>query len=361
MTLGLILSIGESFTDLKKHGQDRLIVEQNIKYYLKTFDEILIFSYANESYTLPKKVKLIKNDKNTNRFLYSIIMPLVKSSEFRKCNVLRGFQITGGLPCLLANVIYKKPFVINYGYDYSQVALIEKRRIKAILYKLLTPIIIKLADAVIVTTKSLKSKIKNIRQKNVYLIPNNVDTGKFSPNNSTAKKIGILFVGRLEPQKNLANLLQAVAALKMKQPTVFIGRGSQKKKLLNFAKEKNVNLSIIDYVAHDKLPNVLNQSKIFVLPSLYEGHPKALIEAMSAGLPCIGTKVPGIKDLLVHKKTGIIVDTNPASLKKGLESVIRNEKLAAKLRVSARKYAIENFDSAVILRRETKLLERMAK
>lgn len=361
MTLGLILSIGESFNDLKKHGQDRLIIEQNIKYYLEGFDKVIVFTYEDENYPMPKNVKLVSNKKRINRFLYSIVMPVVNSREFGQCNILRGFQITGGLPCLLAKTLYKKPFVVNYGYDYTELALIEKKKIQALLYKFVTFVVLKIADAIIVTTEFLESKIKNIRQKNVYLIPNNVDTQKFSPDNSASKRIGILFVGRLELQKNLINLLMAISSLKVKQSTTFIGRGSQKKKLLKFAKEKNINLSIIDYVSHNKLPKLLNEAAIFVLPSLHEGHPKSLIEAMSVGLPCLGTKVPGINDLLVDRKTGVLVDINSESIKEGLESIIRRRKLAQKLGTSARKYVVENFDSAVILRKETKLLRKLAK
>lgn len=361
MTLGLILSIGESFKDLKRHGQDKLIIEQNIKYYLEGFDEVIVFTYEDEKYPMPKNVKLVSNSKRINRFLYSLMMPLINSKEFRRCNILRGFQITGGLPCLVAKALYKKPFIVNYGYDYTRLALIEKKTVQAFLYKLVTYVTLKIADVIIVTTKSLKNKIKNIRQKNVYLIPNNVDTQKFSPDKSPVKKTGILFVGRLEPQKNLISLLQAISSLKVEQSITFIGRGSQKKKLLNFAKGKNINLSIFDYVSHDKLPKVLKKAKIFVLPSLHEGHPKALIEAMSVGLPCLGTNAPGINDLLVNRKTGIIVDTNAESIKRGLEFIIGNEKLAENLGISARKYVVENFDSALILRQETKLLIRTAK
>src|SRR3989344_1670878 len=151
MTLGLVLAIGESLKDFKEKGQDRLLVEQNLKAYSQNFEKVFVFSYENEKYPLYKNSQLIANHAGIHRYLYSLAMPLIHRKEFKKCDVLRGLQVTGGIPCVVAKILYKKPFVVNYGYDYEAVSKIEKKYSQAFLYKIFAPIILKFADAVIVT------------------------------------------------------------------------------------------------------------------------------------------------------------------------------------------------------------------
>ena len=57
---------------------------------------------------------------------------------------------------------------------------------------------------------------------------------------------------------------------------------------------------------------------VFILPSYYEGHPKVLLEAMSCGLPCIGTNVRGIREDVEHMKTGYLCETDHNSIADGL-------------------------------------------
>src|SRR3989344_9077546 len=99
MKLGVILAIGESIDDFKKKGQDKLLVESHIKSYLKAFNSVYIFSYRNEAYKLPKGANLVANKFNLHRFIYSIVMPVTCRDAIKKCDILRGLQVTGGIPC----------------------------------------------------------------------------------------------------------------------------------------------------------------------------------------------------------------------------------------------------------------------
>src|SRR3989344_2374775 len=362
MTLGLILAIGESFGSLKKQGQDALVVEQNLKAYSRHFDKVIVFSYAKEKYSLPQNNELIENKFNLHRYIYALFLPLINLKKIRECNVLRGFQITGGIPCVLSRVFLKKPFVVNYGYDYEQIAKLEGKRLLTLFYKIVTFIVLKFADAVIITSPSLKSKIDKYSPRRIEFIPNSVDTKLFSPTNIKRKKIKrIIFVGRLEKQKNLLSLIEAVSPLDYKIKLIFIGDGSQKSKLLKFASRKKVDLEIIKPVPHDKLPSFLNSADIFVLPSFIEGHPKVLLEAMSIGLPCIGSNVEGIREIISHNKNGIITQTDSKSIRNGLLKLLGNKSLQKRLGQNARKFVVNNFDSRLLLEKETNLLLKLVK
>lgn len=358
MKMGLILSIGESFFDLKKHGQDELVRDQNVHSYSEQFKNVYVFSYADESYTFPKNCQLVSNKFKLNRFLYSLLMPILRYKEFKDCDVLRGFQITGGIPCVIAKIFLKKPFVVNYGYDYQKVALIEGHPIRATLYMIINRLVLSTANFVIVTNKTFIKTVKRAGAKNIIVIPNSVNIQQFRPkekrNNKFVKEI--LFVGRLEPQKNLFNLLEAVKSLKHEYHLQIIGMGSQKKELQRYVLKNKISAKFIDAVSHNRLPVIMRSADIFVLPSLVEGHPKALIEAMATGLPCVATNAEGIKEILENGKTGILVETDSKSIKEGLEKLISNPTLSQKIGKNARSYVVSHFDASNLMKKEIKLL-----
>src|SRR3990167_7212176 len=297
MNLGLILAIGESFSSLKKQGQDTLVVGQNLKAYSRHFDKVIIFSYAKEKYHLHKNNELIENKFNLHRYIYAPFLPVINFIKFKECDVLRGLQITGGIPCVLARVFLKKPFVVNYGYDYEQVAKLEGKKILAFFYKIIIFIVVKFADAVIITSPSLRSKIEKYSPRKIELIPNSVDTKLFSPVNKKRKNVQrIMFVGRLEKQKNLFSLAAAVSALEYKLKLIFIG-----------------------------------------------------------------SNVEGNREIISHNKNGIITQTDSKSIRNGLLKLLGNKSLQKRLGQNARKFVVNNFDSRLLLEKETNLLLKLVK
>ncbi|GAF93140.1 unnamed protein product, partial [marine sediment metagenome] len=106
---------------------------------------------------------------------------------------------------------------------------------------------------------------------------------------------------------------------------------------------------------NQKLPEELNKSNLFILPSLYEGCPKVLLEAMSCGLPCIGTNVAGIKEIIKHKKNGYLCRTDATSIKKVILNVLNNKELKERLSKNARKTITEHFSLESILKEEVKI------
>ena len=168
-------------------------------------------------------------------------------------------------------------------------------------------------------------------------------------------------MGRLEPQKNLLSLIEAISKLKVKNELIFIGKGSQKKELLKLANKLKVNLKIIDKVSHNQLPKIYRQADIFVLPSFIEGHPKVLLEAMSTELTCIGTDTDGIRAVISDKETGLLTGTGPEQIREAIEYLINNPKNALQLGKRARRHVEENYDFANLMEKENKLLKCLIK
>ena len=155
--------------------------------------------------------------------------------------------------------------------------------------------------------------------------------------------------------------LLIISKYKNNESLTIYGDGNQKSKLLKFASRKKVDLEIIKPVPHDKLPSFLNSADIFVLPSFIEGHPKILLEAMSIGLPCIGSNVEGIREIISHNKNGIITQTDSKSIRHGLLKLLGNKSLQKRLGQNARKFVVNNFDSRLLLEKETNLLLKLVK
>jgi glycosyltransferase involved in cell wall biosynthesis len=105
------------------------------------------------------------------------------------------------------------------------------------------------------------------------------------------------------------------------------------------------------------LPEILNRHEIFTLPSLWEGMPKTLLEAMSCGLPVIGTKIDGTKEVITHGKNGILCDTDSNSISDTIINLMGDEALKEKLGENARRTIVENYSLDILAKKELGLME----
>jgi glycosyltransferase involved in cell wall biosynthesis len=194
----------------------------------------------------------------------------------------------------------------------------------------------------------------------VKVISNFVDTKMFAPSDEVPCEPGLVgFVGRLAPQKNLTALIEAMAGLKGATLRL-IGEGSQEKELADLAKARGVTVEFWGAVPHLEIPRLLAECEIFVLPSLYEGLPKALLEAMSAAVPVIATKVQGSEEVIKHRQTGwLCEDTSAESLRKALITLLEDSRLRAQIGRDARRYVQENFSIERVLGQEVAVYREM--
>jgi glycosyltransferase involved in cell wall biosynthesis len=120
----------------------------------------------------------------------------------------------------------------------------------------------------------------------------------------------ILFtcVGRLEPQKNPLLLVQAFAALNNPRThLIMLGEGSLREQLAAYIREHGLERCVHLLGKRNEVPECLAASDVFVLSSNWEGNPLAVMEAMAAGLPVVGTAVGGVPELVESGRQGILV------------------------------------------------------
>ena len=160
---------------------------------------------------------------------------------------------------------------------------------------------------------------KHMNAKQVEYLPGvGIDTEKFWLENFdeetkraelgiTKNDLMILSVGELNKNKDQEVIIRAIAKLNDSRIHYFIaGRGDKEEYLRNLAKSLGVNLQLLGY--RTDIIELLNTADIFALPSLREGLSVALMEAMSAGLPCIVSRIRGNVDLIEEGKGGYLCE-----------------------------------------------------
>jgi len=179
-----------------------------------------------------------------------------------------------------------------------------------------------------------------VPQKNLTIIPNGVDLQVFN-NTMANKKFQIITSGRLEIKNDVETLISAFCVLQKIMPElklVICGIGSQGAALKKQA-NNNPNIAFTGLVSHKELARLLNESLIFVRPSISEGFGNSFIEAMGCGVPIIGTNVGGIPDFLVHERTGLFCEpNNPKSLAKQIKRLLGDQDLYSSIQLNSQEF-----------------------
>ena len=131
------------------------------------------------------------------------------------------------------------------------------------------------------------------------------------------------YVGRLSPEKGVMNLIRAVPDLMSSRPDVRLiiaGDGPCRKAILDLLNEQGLEkkVSVLGWVPHDQLPELLNELRLIVMPSSTEGLPNVMLEAMGCGTPVLATAVGAIPDVIEDGRTGFLMETNSP------ECILRN-------------------------------------
>ncbi|BAB75877.1 glycosyltransferase family 4 protein [Anabaena sp. FACHB-709] len=154
-----------------------------------------------------------------------------------------------------------------------------------------------------------------VREKNIAVIPNGVDTSKYSPGSSLVKKefqAERLFVyqGRIAPEKNVESLLRAWKQANMGADSklLMVGDGPLRATLEPFYGSE-YGIIWLGFVAdEDRRIQILQGADVFILPSLVEGLSLSLLEGMACGLACLATDV-GADGEVLEKGAGVVMNT----------------------------------------------------
>jgi glycosyltransferase involved in cell wall biosynthesis len=123
-----------------------------------------------------------------------------------------------------------------------------------------------------------------------------------------------------------------------------------------------VDLRVRPFVPHGEVPPILAAADAFVLASFTEGHPKVLLEAMAAGVPCVASDCEGNRSLVADGRTGLLFDPHrPDQLARQLERVLTDAGLASALTAAGREMVVARYDLGDLVDQEIKLLQAVAR
>ena len=214
-----------------------------------------------------------------------------------------------GVPAWVAKKTLKIPYIVwGHGSDIY---------FPGTLLSMISKPILQNADVVLALTEDMKKEMQRVFPREVFVIPNGISLERFKVSSGHEGKRStrtLIFVGRLHPVKGIQYLIEAMAIVYQKIPDiklVIVGDGVERPTLEKQVKELDLNecIQFLGQVPQEKMPDIMHQADILVLPSLSEGFPTVLLEAMASGLPIIATSVRGIPDLIDDGINGYLVNT----------------------------------------------------
>ncbi len=164
-------------------------------------------------------------------------------------------------------------------------------------------------------------------------------------------------IANLYKNKGLEYLIYAVEKIKSPElKFVIIGDGPEKTRLEQLIKERHLEDSVFLTGYIDNAFRYLKAFDIFVLPSVKEGQPWTILEAMAAEIPIVATNIAGIPEMLENEKSGLLVEpADPSALVLAIEKILTRPSLAKECAENALKTAKEKFGLEEMLRENEKL------
>lgn len=362
--LGLFFTEGVSV----KVWRDRGLLDREKLLYEKLLDRdisksILWFTYGTDdkSYeaNIDRRITIVPKPKlfygNLGSRLYSWLLPFIQYSKLKKCDVYKTNQMPGAWTAVIAKWLFHKPLFVRTGYTVSLFLKRKHKYLKYFFYTLIERFVYRNAKYIAVSSQADKNYIQNkYKVSDVKVLYNYIATDIFRPMN-TVKNKDIIFVGRFSKQKNLVTLFDALKELKY---TVDLyGSGEMEAELKILAHKLGIRANFMSPMPNTEMPNVLNQYKLYVLCSQYEGMPKTLLEAMACGVACLGTDVAGINEIIDHDKNGWLVKNEVDQISAGIDWLMKNEALRSRLGAAARDSIVEKFSLDKIINQERAIYE----
>ncbi len=219
--------------------------------------------------------------------------------------------------------------------------------------------IYKTADCLLTNSEQIQRHLHQLYpDKRIFSIPNLLelpDEEWKQPQAAENKEKLIVCVGRFAPEKGHRYLIEALSLLNRKDVQwrcTFLGEGKLESELRALTAEHNLSDKVMFPGFCEDVFSELLKADVFVLPSLHEGSPNALIEAMGIGMPCIASDVGGIRDLLENEKNGIrIPSQDSAALANALHRMLTEPNFAKELGKNARVTIQQKFNSAESIRK----------
>lgn len=298
--------------------------------------------------------------------MYYLSLSLYLASHYTEYDIIQSFFLkhSSFISIILGKLFKKKVFCrVECSGNFGDLKALKKVPFSFIFFN-----VFKKSKGIIVLSKEMRKELEDygFNRKILFLIPNGVNVEKFKPSidkEIAKKELGfenrkiVIFVGRLNVQKGLEYLLEAFRKIDISgKLLIILGEGTLKEKLQKRAEEIGINDKVWFGGNRENVVPYLQASDVFVLPSLSEGLPIALLEAMACGLPVIVSKVGGNIDIVENEINGYIIEPrNTEQIKIYLEYILKNKEKADLMSKRNREKIVENYSCEVVVEKYLKL------
>jgi len=294
-------------------------------------------------------------------------LPWLHQKAFARATILKSEQTGASQAAIRVARHYGKRYIARSGFslglfvqynpadyeeNYEQIAALERESFAT-------------ANQIVLTTEEMRQdalKTHTVDPEKIVVIPNYVNTERFHPEPTArdTEKPCIVFAGRFADQKNVINLLEAVAPLNNTQVEM-IGSGELRPQVEStIASQQLAHVRLVGNVPNTQLHTYLQKATVYAQPSLYEGHPKTIFEAMACGAAVVVGDSPGIRQFVEHGKTGWLVQHDAESIRQGIQHLLANPDLRQALGNAARDYVVQELALKSVVEKELTLLEEIS-
>lgn len=215
-----------------------------------------------------------------------------------------------------------------------------------------------------------------IRSFNSIVINNGIDQNRFNPAGHfkdirkelhiAETDLLILFIARFTSHKQPLTLIKAFSAIADSHPNLkllLVGEGDQKAEALEIVAQSGLQGSILFQPFRNDVPDVLAAADIFVLPSLWEGLPIGLLEAMAMGKAVIASNVDGSREVVKNEQNGLLIETDRLveNLSAALLKLSGDPEKRKQLGLGAIATVKENFNALTMTRQIEKIYSDLVK
>ncbi len=302
------------------------------------------------------------------KFDFSVISKLIPVLKQKNIHILHTWMFTSNSFGRIAGVFSKVPVIVasERGVDRW------KNKFELCIDRVLSHF----TDKIICVSEGVKSfyhKYAGISLDKLVTIYGGVNINdKTNVNKNIREELGfegsisvITTIGHLVSCKGIEYLLYAVPRVVKDFPDVqflIIGDGSQRNKLNKLALSLGINKYVVFLGVRKDIREILKGTDIFVLPSLIEGLPNAIMEAMLAEKPVIATNIPGTDELVIDDETGILVTPKDGdSLASAIITLLKNPLEGKKMGVKGKQRIVKYFSIDETVRKTEELYESLVK
>ena len=270
----------------------------------------------------------------------------------RRCDLIHAHWVLSGLVALCSQQAVRRPYVLSLRGSDANVGLNSKGLVKWVL-----GLVGRRSDALISVSQVIDAAVRRERYTDdPLLLENGVDMDVYRPLDGQGHRehLGlpdgarvIVSVGNLVAMKGYDILISALPEIAESNPNAFlvlIGDGQERERLMAQAASQGLEdrVRFTGYLPPNEVPAWLNVADVFVLPTLSEGRPNVVLEAMACGRPVVATRVGGIPEIVEDGRTGFLVEPRqPRQLAERISILLGDRDLGQKMGRAGRQTLID--------------------